>query len=107
METIWGNPELNKEKIISIEEKPKQPKSNYAVTGIYMYNSSVFEIIKSLIPSKREELEITDVNNVYIKYNNLTYDVLNGWWIDAGTFDSLQKVNELTKNINLDIIKEQ
>lgn len=93
----YGVPELQGEKIISIEEKPKQPKSNYAVTGIYMYDSSVFEIVKTLKPSGRGELEITDVNNAYIEKNELTYDILQGWWTDAGTHASLAKANELAK----------
>ncbi|NOU73884.1 NTP transferase domain-containing protein [Paenibacillus sp. LMG 31458] len=95
----YGVPELQGEKIISIEEKPKQPKSNYAVTGIYMYDSSVFEIVKTLKPSGRGELEITDVNNAYIEKNELTYDILQGWWTDAGTHPSLAKANELAKDL--------
>lgn len=94
----YGVPELNGDKIISIEEKPKHPKSNYAVTGIYMYDSKVFEIVKTLKPSGRGELEITDVNNAYISRNELTYDVLKGWWTDAGTHASLTKANELAKD---------
>ncbi|MPN41660.1 Glucose-1-phosphate thymidylyltransferase [bioreactor metagenome] len=100
----YGVAEINGKKIISIEEKPKNPKSNYCVTGIYMYDSRVFNIIKTLKPSNRGELEITDVNNWYIRDNSLTYDVLNKWWTDAGTFDSLAYANELAKNINLDEI---
>ncbi len=76
-------------KIIKIEEKPKEPKSDFAVTGIYMYDSRVFDIIKTLKPSDRGELEITDVNNNYIEKSEMTYDILDGWWTDAGTFDSL------------------
>lgn len=95
----YGVPELSGDKIISIEEKPQQPKSNYAVTGIYMYDSKVFEIIKNLKPSARGELEITDVNNAYIDNNELTYDVLQGWWTDAGTHASLTRANELAKDI--------
>jgi glucose-1-phosphate thymidylyltransferase len=97
----FGVPELDKGKILSIEEKPKQPKSNYAVTGIYMYDSEVFDIVKTLKPSHRGELEITDVNNAYIKKGALTYDVLKGWWTDAGTPDSLLKASELAKDIVL------
>jgi len=93
----YGVAELNGDKIISIEEKPKNPKSNYCVTGIYMYDAKVFNIIKTLKPSGRGELEITDVNNAYINENSLTFDVLKGWWTDAGTFDSLLKANELTR----------
>lgn len=95
----YGVPELNGGKIISIEEKPQKPKSSYAVTGIYMYDSRVFEIVKTLKPSNRGELEITDVNNAYIESNELTYDILPGWWTDAGTHASLTKANELAKNI--------
>lgn len=95
----YGVPELLGEKIISIEEKPIQPKSSYAVTGIYMYDSSVFEIVKTLKPSGRGELEITDVNNAYIEKNELTYDILQGWWTDAGTHVSLAKANELAKGL--------
>lgn len=95
----YGVPELNGDKIVSIEEKPKQPKSNYAVTGIYMYDSKVFEIVKTLKPSGRGELEITDVNNAYIGVNELSYDVLQGWWTDAGTHASLTKANELAKDL--------
>lgn len=86
---------------MSIEEKPIQPKSSYAVTGIYMYDHHVFEIIKTLQPSLRGELEITDVNNAYIQRNELTYDILQGWWTDAGTHTSLSRANELAKNIVL------
>ncbi|UKS24979.1 NTP transferase domain-containing protein [Paenibacillus sp. HWE-109] len=95
----YGVPELQGDKIISIEEKPKQPKSSYAVTGIYMYDSSVFKIVKTLKPSGRGELEITDVNNAYIEKNELTYDILQGWWTDAGTHASLSKANELAKDL--------
>ena len=79
----FGVPELLGDRIVSIEEKPQQPKSNYAVTGIYMFDHKVFEIIKTLKPSARGELEITEVNNAYIKRRELTYDVLQGWWTDA------------------------
>jgi len=82
-------------KIVSIEEKPKKPKSDYAVTGIYMYDNQVFDIVRTLKPSKRGELEITDVNNAYLKKGQLTYDILDGWWTDSGTFDSLLRANNL------------
>ncbi|MCY9663282.1 sugar phosphate nucleotidyltransferase [Paenibacillus chondroitinus] len=95
----FGVPELQENKIVSVEEKPKQPKSNYAVTGIYMFDSMVFDIIKLLKPSGRGELEITDVNNAYIGNNSLTYDILEGWWTDAGTHASLAKANELAKEL--------
>jgi glucose-1-phosphate thymidylyltransferase len=80
---------------MSIDEKPKSPKSNYAVIGIYLYDSEVFSIIKKLKPSNRGELEITDVNNEYIQRGALTYDILDGWWTDAGTFESLLRASNL------------
>jgi glucose-1-phosphate thymidylyltransferase len=95
----FGVPELQGDKILSIEEKPQSPKSNYAVTGIYMFDSTVFDIIKTLKPSARGELEITDVNNVYIGRGQLTYDVLQGWWTDAGTHASWARANELAQDI--------
>ncbi|WP_281890067.1 sugar phosphate nucleotidyltransferase [Paenibacillus sp. YYML68] len=95
----YGVPELQGDRILSIEEKPQSPKSNYAVTGIYMFDSSVFSIIKTLQPSSRGELEITDVNNCYIARGQLTYDILEGWWTDAGTHESLAKANELAKDL--------
>jgi len=91
----FGVPELKGDKIVSIQEKPKNPKSKYAVTGIYMYDEQVFDIIKTLKPSGRGELEITDVNNAYIKKGELTYSILDGWWTDAGTFESLLRANNL------------
>lgn len=91
----FGVAEISDRRVISIEEKPKKPKSNYAVTGIYFYDSNVFDIIRALKPSGRGELEITDVNNAYIAKGQLAYDILEGWWTDAGTFDSLNMANEL------------
>jgi glucose-1-phosphate thymidylyltransferase len=91
----FGVPELDGNKITGIEEKPKNPKSKYAVTGIYMYDNEVFSIVKGLKPSGRGELEITDVNNAYIKRDELTYGILDGWWTDAGTFESLLHANNL------------
>ena len=91
----FGVAEFNGKKIISIEEKPKKPKSEYVVTGIYMYDSKVFEIIKGLKPSGRGELEITDVNNAYLKRGELEYSMLDGWWTDSGTFESLLNANML------------
>ncbi|MED4269192.1 sugar phosphate nucleotidyltransferase [Geobacillus stearothermophilus] len=96
----FGVPELEGERIKNIEEKPKTPKSSYAVTGIYMYDATVFDIIRTLKPSARGELEITDVNNAYIARNELTYDVLKGWWTDAGTYASYLRANELAKDID-------
>lgn len=95
----FGVPEIQGSQIISIEEKPEHPKSSYAVTGIYMYDHTVFDIIKTLKPSARGELEITDVNNAYIKQGKLTFDVLQGWWTDAGTHTSLARANELARDV--------
>lgn len=91
----FGVAELKGDRVNSIEEKPKDPKSNWAVTGIYFYDAHVFEFIRTLKPSARGELEITDVNNHYISKNQLSYGKFNGWWSDAGTFDSLARVNKL------------
>jgi glucose-1-phosphate thymidylyltransferase len=93
--TRFGVAEITGDRIVGIEEKPKQPKSSFAVTGIYMYDDRVFDIVESLRPSKRGELEITDVNNAYVARGELGFDVLAGWWTDAGTFDSLARANEL------------
>ena len=81
-------------KIVEIIEKPNTPPSNMAVTGIYFYDNDVFEICKTLKPSGRGELEITDVNNAYLKRGDLTYDMLEGWWTDAGTFESLYRATK-------------
>jgi len=91
----FGVPVLKGKRVMKIEEKPTKPESPYAVTGIYFYDEHVFEIIKTLKPSKRGELEITDVNNAYIKKGQLAWDVLKGWWTDAGTIDSLSRAGEL------------
>ena len=87
--------------ILGIEEKPHQPKSRYAVTGIYLYDGTVFDIIDTLKPSHRGELEITDVNNAYISGGKCTYTVLEGWWTDAGTFPSLRRAAELAADLRL------
>ena len=81
--------------VLSIEEKPQHPKSNLAVIGIYMYDSQVYDVVSQLKPSGRGELEITDVNNVYIRQNTMTSEVLQGWWTDAGTIESLHKATML------------
>jgi len=91
----FGVPVLEGNRVIRIEEKPKQPRSPYAVTGIYFYDARVFSIIKTLKPSGRGELEITDVNNAYIEAGQLTWDILDGWWTDAGTIESLHLANQL------------
>jgi glucose-1-phosphate thymidylyltransferase len=94
----FGVAEILKNKVTKIVEKPKKPKTNFAVTGIYFYDNTVFDIIKTLKPSGRGELEITDVNNAYIHRKQLEYDILPGWWTDAGTFESLNTANELVIN---------
>ncbi len=91
----FGVAELSGDRIIGIEEKPKNPKTNYAVTGIYLYDASVFNIIKTLRPSARGELEITDVNNAYIKAGRMSYSILKGFWSDAGTVESLARASKL------------
>jgi glucose-1-phosphate thymidylyltransferase len=91
----FGVAELTGDRIVGIEEKPLHPKSRYAVTGIYMYDGSVFEKVKRLAPSGRGELEITDVNNAYIREGTMTYSYLEGWWTDAGTFESLLRAANL------------
>lgn len=90
----YGVPALDGERIRYIEEKPQQPKSNYCVTGIYMYDGRVFDYIRQIKPSDRGELEITDVNNEYAKRGTLVYRLLDGWWTDAGTFASLLEANQ-------------
>jgi glucose-1-phosphate thymidylyltransferase len=91
----FGVAEIRGNHVVGIEEKPKNPKSNFAVIGIYLYDASVFQKIRRLKPSGRGELEITDVNNFYIEERTLTYEILDGWWTDAGTFDSLLRANDL------------
>ena len=91
----FGVAEIRGDRVVGIEEKPKKPKSNYAVVGIYLYDSTVFQKIRRLKPSGRGELEITDVNNFYIDEGTLTYEILDGWWTDAGTFESLLRANNL------------
>lgn len=91
----FGVAEVRGGRIVDIEEKPKNPKSNYAVTGIYMYDATVFDKVRQLVPSGRGELEITDVNNAYIREGTMTYAHLDGWWTDAGTFDSLLRAGNL------------
>lgn len=94
----FGVPEIVNGRIANIEEKPKQPKSNFAVIGIYMYDPRVYEIIKTLKPSGRGELEITDVNNNYLRAGQLSYEILDGWWIDAGSSpDNLFEASRLIK----------
>jgi glucose-1-phosphate thymidylyltransferase len=91
----FGVPMIQGSRIIRIDEKPEVPASSYAVTGIYMYDGEVFDIVRTLKPSKRGELEITDVNNAYIAREAMGYDILDGWWTDAGTFESLLRASNL------------
>lgn len=91
----FGVAEIRDGRLVGIEEKPEHPKSRYIVTGIYMYDPEVFSIIRTLKPSARGELEITDVNNTYLRRGTLTYEILEGWWTDAGTFDSLLRAANL------------
>ena len=91
----FGVPTFEKGRIVRITEKPRVPDSNYAVIGIYMYDPQVFEFIRSLRPSARGELEITDVNNFYLEQGALEYEILEGWWTDAGTFESLRRATNL------------
>ncbi len=107
----FGVAEIIDKKITNIIEKPKQPKSNFAVTGIYMYDQQVFSVIKTLKPSARNELEITDVNNYYLQNKILTYDILQGWWADAGSsfpayYRAISMVRELRLKNNDAVTKE-
>jgi glucose-1-phosphate thymidylyltransferase len=91
----FGVPVFERDRIVRVEEKPKEPKSPFAVTGIYFYDHQVFDFIRTLKPSARGELEITDVNNAYIERSRMTWDILDGWWTDAGTFESLMNAANL------------
>jgi glucose-1-phosphate thymidylyltransferase len=95
----FGVAELDGNRVIGIEEKPQNPKSNFAVTGLYIYDCEVFDVIKTLRPSGRGELEITDVNNYYINKDMMGYRILDGFWSDAGTFESLFRASELVRNL--------
>ena len=96
----YGVAEIRGKKIVSVVEKPKRPKSHFAVIGVYMYDSNVFEVIRKLKPSGRGELEITDVNNLYIKRSQMCYDVVDGWWGDAGSsIDGLLQVNNKVREM--------
>jgi len=96
----FGVPVFNGDKVVAIEEKPKKPKSQYAVIGVYFYDGRVFDIIDKLKPSERGEFEISDVNNDYIKKSEMESDVIDGWWTDAGLFDSLLKASNLIAQKN-------
>src|SRR5690349_15845124 len=91
----FGVPKLDGQRVVRIEEKPELPQSDYAVIGVYMYDSEVYDIIRTLKPSGRGELEITDVNNAYIERDAMTWEELEGWWTDAGTFESLLRASNL------------
>ena len=91
----FGVAEFAGDRIVGIEEKPAHPKSRFAVTGIYMYDGTVFDKVRTLVPSRRGELEITDVNNAYIEEGDMTFSYLDGWWTDAGTFESLLRAGNL------------
>ena len=95
----FGVPELEGNQITKIIEKPDDPPSSYCVTGIYMYDSQVFDFISSIDPSDRGELEITDVNNLYIEHEQLQYNIFDSWWTDAGTFPSFYHANDLAREI--------
>ena len=101
----FGVAEIRGDRVVGIEEKPKKPKSNYAVVGIYLYDATVFQKIRRLKPSGRGELEITDVNNFYIEEGKLTYEILDGWWTDAGTFESLLRANNLVAETGANKLK--
>ncbi len=102
----FGVAELDGDRIIGIEEKPEHPKTNLAVTGIYMYDATVFEKCRHLKPSRRGELEITDVNNAYIREGTMSFNYLSGWWTDAGTFDSLRRATNLVAETRTGVHQE-
>ena len=102
----FGVAELDGDRIIGIEEKPEHPKTNLAVTGIYMYDATVFEKCRHLKPSRRGELEITDVNNAYIREGTMSFNYLSGWWTDAGTFDSLRRATNLVAETRVGVHQE-
>ena len=101
----FGVPKLEGRKVVCIEEKPEVPQSDYAVIGIYMVDSEVYNIIRTLKPSGRGELEITDVNNAYIARGEMTWEELDGWWTDAGTFESLLHASQLVAKTGANKLK--
>ncbi len=103
----FGVPVFEGKRMVRIEEKPRVPKSPYAVIGVYFYDATVFDRIRALKPSKREEYEITDVNNSYIAAGELDYEILEGWWSDAGTFDSLWRASSLVRARTLEAAEEK
>lgn len=100
----FGVAELKGDRVVGIQEKPREPKSSFAVTGLYIYGNNVFNVVKNLKPSARGELEITDVNNYFVNNGTMEYRILNGFWSDAGTFESLLRagilIQEHSKNKN-------
>jgi glucose-1-phosphate thymidylyltransferase len=102
----FGVAEVQGEQIVAITEKPDDPRSNLAVTGIYMYDRSVFDVVAGLEPSARGELEITDVNNAYRRLGELTFRTMDGWWTDAGTFESLARATELARDLRLSVFDD-
>jgi glucose-1-phosphate thymidylyltransferase len=103
----FGVAEIRGDRVVAIQEKPTNPRSNYAVIGIYLYDATVFQKIRRLRPSGRGELEITDVNNFYVEEGNLTYEILDGWWTDAGTFESLLRANNLVAETGANKISKE
>jgi len=103
----FGVAEINDDRVVGIEEKPAVPKSNYAVIGIYLYDATVFQKIRRLKPSGRGELEITDVNNFYVEEGAMTFEILEGWWTDAGTFESLLRANNLVAKTGANRMKSE
>jgi glucose-1-phosphate thymidylyltransferase len=103
----FGVAEIAGETLVNIVEKPAEPRSNLAVIGIYMYDGRVFDIVKTLKPSDRGELEITDVNNAYVQEGTMTWEMLQGWWTDAGTFESLLRANILVSQTGANNIEEE
>jgi glucose-1-phosphate thymidylyltransferase len=102
----FGVPVLENGTLVRIEEKPEEPKSPYAVVGVYFYDYRVFDVIRTLTPSARGEYEITDVSNNYIKNNDLTYGYLSGWWSDCGTFESLFRASRLVREARTEVVDD-
>jgi len=103
----FGVAEIHDGRVVGIEEKPSVPKSNYAVIGIYLYDATVFQKIRRLKPSGRGELEITDVNNFYVEEAAMTFETLEGWWTDAGTFESLLRASNLVAKTGANKMRTQ
>jgi len=105
--STFGVAEIHDDRVVGIEEKPSVPKSNYAVIGIYLYDATVFQKIRRLKPSGRGELEITDVNNFYVEEAAMTFETLEGWWTDAGTFESLLRASNLVAKTGANKMRTQ